>query len=79
MEVALSNIAIKLYDLVEDLKRTKTGQKKILPLVNKYYNNKYGDDLDSFLKLHSEKGLELYSFNVGSYSKYRTPRRNTPD
>lgn len=73
MEVALSNIAIKLYDLVEDLKRTKTGQKKILPLVNKYYNNKYGDDLDSFLKLHSEKGLELYSFNVGSYSKF------TPD
>lgn len=72
IEQNLGLIANKIYDLVEDYKRTKTGMKKIMPLVTKYYPGRYDDlTVDEFIKLHESKPIEeVYYFNVGCYSDY---------
>lgn len=71
-EQNLGLIAHKLYDLVEDYKRTKTGQKKIMPLITKYYPRYDGMSLEDFLELHNNKPIEeVYYFNVGCYSKFK--------
>ena len=72
MESNLGYIAHKIYELVEKYKTSETGKKKIMPLVNKYYKDRYKDmDVDEFIKLHESKPLEeVYYFNVGSYSNY---------
>lgn len=72
MEFSLGLIAYKLRSMVEKLKKTKTGQKKILPLLSKYYNGRYdGMAVEEFIKLHDSKPIqEVYYFNVGCYSKY---------
>lgn len=72
IEQNLGLIANKLYELVEDYKRTKTGMKKIMPLIKKYYPGRY-DTLtpEEFVKLHESKPIEeVYYFNVGCYSDY---------
>lgn len=72
MEIFLSNIAVKLHDNVESMKKGR--QKEIMPMINKYYGNKFkGMKVQEFIKLHNEKGLDIYSFNVGSFSNY-TPK-----
>lgn len=69
MEVLLSNISVKLHDNVESMKNG--NQSEIMPMINKYYGNRFKDmKVQDFLKLHEEKGIELYSFDVGSFSKY---------
>ena len=76
MECFLGNVAVKIHDLVEQYKKTATGKKKIMPLVNKYYPGRYKDlDVEEFLKIHNNKPLEeVYYFNVGCYSNY-TPEK----
>lgn len=72
IEQNLGLIAYKLYDLVETYKKTKTGMKKIMPLIKKYYPGRY-DDLtpEEFIKLHESKPIEeVYYFNVGCFSDY---------
>lgn len=69
MEIFLSNIAIKLHDNVESMKNGKIND--IMPMINKYYGNKFKDiPVQEFIKMHNEKGLELYSFDVGCFSHY---------
>lgn len=69
MEVLLSNIAVKLHDNVEEMKNGR--QSEIMPMINKYYGKKFKDmSVQEFIKLHDQKGEELYSFDVGSFSKY---------
>lgn len=72
MEFNLGLIAHKLRDMVEKLKKTKTGQKKILPLLSKYYDGRYDNmTVEEFIKLHDSKPIqEVYYFKVGCYSKY---------
>lgn len=76
IEQELGNIAHKLHDLVEEYKTTKTGQKKIMPLITKYYLGRYDDlSVEDFIKLHNKKPIEeVYYFNVGCFSDY-TPER----
>lgn len=69
MEVLLSNIAVKLHDNVEEMKNGR--QSEIMPMINKYYGKKFENmPVQEFIKLHDQKGEELYSFDVGSFSKY---------
>ena len=70
MEIFLSNIAIKLHDNVDEM--IKTGKlDEIMPMINKYYDDKFKDvTVQEFIKMHNEKGLDIYSFNVGCFSKY---------
>lgn len=76
LEQELGLIAHKLYDLVEDYKRTKTGQKKILPLLEKYYPGRFSDmDVEQFINHHNTNPIEeVYYFQVGCYSEY-TPEK----
>lgn len=76
MEVALGNCAIKIHDEVEKLKKTATGRKKIMPLVNKYYEGRYKDlTVEQFIDLHEHSKLEdVYGFKVGCFSKF-TPAK----
>lgn len=74
LECSLGQIAHRLYDLVEDYKRTKTGQKKIMPMIEKYYPRYKGMPVEEFLELHNSKPLEdVYYFNVGCFSDKFTP------
>lgn len=76
MEFSLGIIAHKLHDMVDQLKKTKTGQKKILPLLSKYYNGRYDNmTTEEFIKLHESKPIEeVYYFNVGCFSDF-TPEK----
>lgn len=75
LELNLGNIAHKIYDLVEEYKKTKTGQKKIMPLLEKYYPGRYDHmDVEDFIKFHDKNKIEdVYYFNVGCYSTKFTP------
>lgn len=69
MEIFLSNIAIKLHSNVEEMKKGRMDE--IMPMINKYYGDKFKDmPVQEFIKLHNEKGLDIYSFNVGCFSQY---------
>ena len=72
MECALGNCAIKIHDEVEKLKKTVAGRKKIMPLVNKYYDNRYKDmSVEDFIDLHNKSKIEdVYGFKVGCFSKF---------
>ncbi|MBP3732114.1 MAG: hypothetical protein J6I84_02590 [Bacilli bacterium] len=72
MEQSLGNCVHRIYDLVEEYKRTKTGQKKIMPLIEKYYPGRYtGMDVLDFIKLHESKPIEeVYYLEVGCYSDF---------
>ena len=72
MESSLGLIAHKLYELVEEYKTTKTGQKKIMPLIQKHYPGRYDNmAVEDFIALHNSKPIEeVYYFNVGSYSDF---------
>ena len=75
MEQSLGNCIHRIYDLVEEYKRTKTGQKKIKPLIEKYYPGRYTDlTVDEFIDLHNSKPIEeVYYLEVGCFSDF------TPD
>lgn len=75
LELNLGNIAHKIYDLVEEYKKTKTGQKKIMPILAKYYPGRYDNmDVEEFIKFHNTHKIEdVYYFNVGCYSTKFTP------
>ena len=75
LELNLGNIAHKIYDLVEEYKKTKTGQKKIMPLLEKYYPGRYDHmNVEDFIKFHDKNKIEdVYYFNVGCYSTKFTP------
>ena len=75
-EVALGNCAVKVHDLVDEYKKTATGRKKIMPLLEKVYPGRYTKmDVQEFIKLHNNSKLEdVYYFNVGCFSKY-TPAK----
>lgn len=72
LENQLGLIAHHLHDKVDELKKTKTGQKKILPLLKKYYGNRFeGMEVEEFIKQHENLPLsEVYYFNVGSFSRF---------
>lgn len=71
-EQDLGNIAHRIYGLVEEYKKTKTGQKKIMPLIEKYYPGRYTDlSVEEFIHLHETQPIEeTYHFCVGCYSDY---------
>lgn len=75
LECSLGQIAHRLYDLVEEYKKTKTGQKKIMPLIEKYYPGRYKTlTVEEFINLHNSKPIEeVYYFNVGCFSDKFTP------
>lgn len=72
MEMSLGNCVHRIYDLVEEYKRTKTGQKKIKPLLEKYYPGRYTDlTVDEFIDLHNSKPIEeVYYLEVGCFSDF---------
>lgn len=75
VEEELGLIAHRLHDLVEEYKDSKTNQKKIMPLITKYYPRYSALTLDQFLNLHNKKPIEeVYYFNVGCFSDY-TPEK----
>lgn len=71
-EQDLGNIAHRIYDLVEEYKKTKTGQKKIMPMIEKYYPGRFTDKtVEEFIHLHETLPIEEnYHFCVGCYSDY---------
>jgi hypothetical protein len=68
----LGQIAHKLYDLVESYKGSKAGQKKIMPLLEKYYPGRYDKmSVEEFINLHNSKPIQdVYYFEVGCFSKF---------
>ena len=72
MEQSLGNCIHRIYDLVDTWKLTKTGQKKIMPLIKKYYPGRYDDlSVEEFLALHETKPIEeVYYLNVGCFSDF---------
>lgn len=72
IEQSLGLIAHKIWELVDTYKSTKTGQKKIMPLVKKYYPGRYDSmTVEDFIKLHDSKPIEeVYYFNVGCFSDF---------
>lgn len=72
LENQLGLIAHHLHDKVDELKKTKTGQKQIKPLLKKYYGNRFeGMEVEEIIRQHENSPIsEIYYFNVGSYSKY---------
>lgn len=78
MESSLGLIAHKIRDMVEDYKRTKTGQKKIKPLLAKYYPGRFDNmEVEDIIQLHNTQPIqEVYYFNVGSYSSYTPDKIN---
>ena len=76
LEQSLGNIIHRIYDLVEEYKKTATGRKKIMPLIKKYYPGRYDDlTVEEFIKLHESKPIEeVYYINVGCFSDY-TPAK----
>jgi hypothetical protein len=76
LEQSLGNIIHKIYDLVEEYKKTAAGKKKIMPLIKKYYPGRYDSlSVDEFIKLHESNPIEeVYYINVGCFSDY-TPAK----
>ena len=76
MEFGLGIIAHRLHDMVDQLKKTKTGQKKILPLLEKYYPGRFSNmTVEEFIELHNKSKIEdVYYFNVGCFSNF-TPEK----
>lgn len=75
IEEELGLIAHRLRDLVEEYKNNKTKQKKIMPMITKYYPRYSALTLDQFLDLHNSKPIEeVYYFNVGCFSDF-TPEK----
>lgn len=75
IEEELGLIAHRLRDLVEDYKNSKVKQKKIMPMIIKYYPRYQNLTLEQFLDLHNSKPIEeVYYFNVGCFSDY-TPEK----
>lgn len=72
VETELGQIAHRLHGMVEEYKKTKAGQKKIIPLLSKYYKGRYDSMTpEEFIKLHESKPLEeVYYFEVGCFSSY---------
>ena len=72
IEAELGQIANRLRDIVDSYKTTKTGQKKIMPLITKYYPGRYDNlSVEEFLNLHESKPIEdVYYFEVGCYSNF---------
>ena len=70
METGLSCCAVKIHDKVDELKKTADGRKKIMPMIEHYYGNRYkGMSVTEFIRLHNNKPIEdVYCFRVGSYS-----------
>lgn len=75
MEFALGNIAHRLHDLVDEYKKTKTGQKKIKPLLEKYYPGRFDSmTTEEIINRHNSSPIEeMYYFNVGCFSTKFTP------
>lgn len=75
MELQLGNIAHKLHDLVDNYKKTKTGQKKIKPLLETYYPGRFTSmDVEEIIERHNTSKIEdMYYFNVGCFSTKFTP------
>ena len=75
MEFALGNIAHRLHDLVDEYKKTKTGQKKIKPLLEKYYPGRFDSmTTEEIIDRHNSSPIEeMYYFNVGCFSTKFTP------
>lgn len=76
LEQSLGNCAHRISDLVEEYKKTATGKKKIMPLMEMYYPGRYSKmTVDEFIKFHEKNPIEeVYYFNVGCYSDY-TPEK----
>ena len=72
LEESLGLIAHKLYELVDSYKNSKINQKKIMPLITKYYPGRYDHmTVDEFINLHNSKPIEeVYYFNVGCFSDF---------
>lgn len=69
MEIFLSNIAIKLHENVESMKNGHMDE--IMPMINKYYGAKFSKmSVQDFIKLHNERGMDIYSFDVGCFSHF---------
>ena len=69
MEIFLSNIAIKLHENVESMKNGHMDE--IMPMINKYYGTKFKDmSVQDFIKMHNERGMDIYSFDVGCFSHF---------
>lgn len=75
METLLGQVSHRLHDLVDEYKKTKTGQKKIKPLLMKYYPGRFDAmTVDEIIDLHNNKPIEeVYYFNVGCFSTKFTP------
>lgn len=71
METGLSCCAMKIHDKVDEYKKTVEGRKKIMPMMEHFYGNRYkGMTVTEFIKLHNNSPMEdVYCFKVGSYSK----------
>ena len=71
METGLSCCAMKIHDKVDEYKKTVEGRKKIMPMMEHFYGNRYkGMTVTDFIKLHNNSPMEdVYCFKVGSYSK----------
>ncbi len=76
MEQLLSTCCVRIHDIVEERKNSKTEQKTILPLVQKYYPGRFDNmTLEEFIEYHNTHKLEdVYYMNVGSYSTKFTPQ-----
>lgn len=75
METSMGLICHRIKALVEDYKKTKAGQAKIKPLLEKYYPGRFTDmSVEDIIKKHdNSKVEEMYYFNVGCFSKKYTP------
>ena len=76
MEQLLASCCVRIHDLVEEWKTSKTNQKKILPMLQKYYPGRFDNmTLEEVIKMHDTTKLsDMYYMNVGSYSSY-TPEK----
>lgn len=75
METSMGLICHRIRSLVEEYKKTKEGQAKIKPLLEKYYPGRFTDmSTEDIIKKHdNSKVEEMYYFNVGCFSKKYTP------
>ena len=69
----LGNISHAIYNKVEEYKKTAAGRKKIMPMLEKYFGDRYsGMSVEDFITLHNSKPLsETYYHLVGSYSSIK--------
>ena len=76
MEQLLSSCAVRIHDLVEEWKTSKTNQKKILPMLQKYYPGRFDNmTIEEVIDKHNNSKMEdMYYFNVGSFSTKFTPQ-----